>query len=80
MQDQSDSETPSRKIHSLRSTYESCDVALFSCESHIFEEAVQDDSWRDVMDEKISTIEKNHTWELVDLPERKVVTRAKMGL
>ena len=76
MKDQSDFETPSRKVRSLRSIYESCDVALFSCEQQIFEEAVQDDSWREAMDEEISTIEKNHTWEFVDLPERKECDRA----
>jgi len=29
------------------------------------------------MDEEISNIEENHTWELVDLPERKDVPKLK---
>jgi len=32
---------------------------------------VQDDVWIDAMDEEINAIEKNDTWELVDLPAEK---------
>ena len=32
-----------------------------------FEEAAQDKRWRDAMDEEITSIKKNDTWELVSL-------------
>ena len=75
MQDQVDSKAPPRKARSLRSIYELCDGALFSCESQIFKEAMQDDSWREAMDKEISPIEKNRTWELLDLSEGKDMIR-----
>ena len=39
------------------------------CELVDFEEVAQDKRWRDVMDEKIRSIERNDTWELVSLPK-----------
>ena len=36
-----------------------------------FEEAIKDKKWIDAMDEEINAIEKNNTWELVDLPKGK---------
>jgi hypothetical protein len=33
-----------------------------------FREVEQSISWRKAMQEEISSIEENHTWELVDLP------------
>ena len=42
-----------------------------------FEEAVKDKKWIDAMDEEINAIEKNNTWELVDLPKGKEVIRVK---
>ena len=38
-----------------------------------FEEAVKDKKWIDAMDEEMNAIEKNNTWELVDLPKGKEV-------
>ena len=36
-----------------------------------YDEAVESQEWLDVMEEEIFSIEKNETWELVDLPEGK---------
>lgn len=33
-----------------------------------FEQAIKDEAWRASMDTEIDTIEKNHTWQLTDLP------------
>lgn len=36
-----------------------------------FEEASSDENWKKAMDDEIRAIEKNDTWELVDLPTNK---------
>ena len=47
------------------------DFALFSIADPIcFEEAINNESWKKSMDEEIE-IEKNQTWQLVNLPEGK---------
>ena len=56
--------------------------SLFSLYFHVdvpihFEEAIKDKKWIEAMDEEIKSIEKNNTWELVDLPEGKEVIRIK---
>ncbi|XP_074352885.1 uncharacterized protein LOC141692040 [Apium graveolens] len=33
-----------------------------------FDQALKDEAWRAAMDIEIATIEKNHTWQLMDLP------------
>ncbi|XP_028098760.1 uncharacterized protein LOC114298399 [Camellia sinensis] len=44
--------------------------ALFSdCDPVTFQDAVKDQKWQKAMDEEIAAIEKNHTWELTDLPK-----------
>ena len=44
--------------------------ALFSdCDPTIFEDAVKESKWRNVMDSEIVAIEMNNTWELTDLPK-----------
>ena len=72
-----DSESPPRKVRSLRDVYESCDVNLFSCEPQSFEEAREDKVWIKAMDDEIGMIEKNKTWELVKLPKEKEVIGLK---
>ena len=48
------------------------DFALFSIADPIcFEEAIKYESWQGPMDEEIEAIEKNQTWQLVNLPEGK---------
>ena len=74
---QESSDSPLRKMRSLREIYESCDVSFFSCEPTNFEEASKQKVWRKAMDEEIATIQKNKTWELVDLPEGKDVIGLK---
>lgn len=36
----------------------------------VFEEAIKEPKWKNAMDEEITSIEKNNTWELVDNPQR----------
>ena len=42
-----------------------------------FEEAVEEELWSQAMNEKIECIEKNQTWELVDVPKDKYVINVK---
>ena len=42
-----------------------------------FEEAVEEEVWAQAMDEEIECIEKNQTWELVDVPKDKDVISVK---
>ena len=64
-------ESPPRKIKSLREIYESCELALFSCEPQDFEEASRNEDWIKAMNEEMATIVKNKTWEMVNLPNGK---------
>lgn len=51
-------------------------VAMFIAaeDPNCFEEAMQQDVWRQAMEAEITSIEENKTWELVDLPiEAKVI-------
>jgi hypothetical protein len=44
-------------------------LALFNTnDPSTFEEAVQFDNWRAAMNQEIEAIERNNTWELIDLP------------
>jgi hypothetical protein len=65
----------SRKTRSLREIYEDLDVhsnfALFTCQPTYFEEAIKEENWVKAMDEEMDSIEKNDTWDLVELPEGK---------
>lgn len=46
--------------------------ALFTDYDHVnFEDACKDLKWQKAMDDKITAIEKNYTWELTDLPKGK---------
>ena len=82
--DKSDStfSTPSykgKKTRSLKEIYdqeeENVDIysnfALFSCDPLYFDEAIKEDKWIKAMDEEIDSIERNNTWELMDLPKGK---------
>ena len=68
---------PTRKVRSLQDIYDSCDFAFFTCEPQNFEEAIGEEIWKKAMDEEIATIEKNHTWDLVELPKNKDVIGLK---
>ena len=43
---------------------------LSGCEPVSFDQAVQDEKWKKAMEEEISSIEKNQTWEIATLPEK----------
>ncbi|XP_057449943.1 uncharacterized protein LOC130741148 [Lotus japonicus] len=70
-EDDSDPETPPRKFRSLSEIYESCDMWFFASEPQFFDEAVKEDVWRKAMNNEMRSIEKNQTWQLVDLPKGK---------
>lgn len=44
--------------------------ALYICNDDPtnFDEAMKEEKWKDAMNQEIQSIERNHTWELVDLP------------
>ena len=63
-------ETPPRNFRSLTEIYNST-FALFISDPTTFEEAVKKEEWRKAMKEEIKSIEKNETWELMDLPKEK---------
>ncbi|KAL2903744.1 Retrovirus-related Pol polyprotein from transposon TNT 1-94, partial [Bienertia sinuspersici] len=44
---------------------------LSRSEPRSFREAMQDDGWRQAMQQEIKALEDNHTWELTDLPPDK---------
>ena len=45
--------------------------AFISTQPTYFEEAIKEKHWVEAMNQKIASIEKNQTWELVDLPRDK---------
>lgn len=57
----------------MREIYESNNIAFFPCEPQNFEKATKEDIWINAMDGEIATIEKNNTWEMMDLPEGKEI-------
>lgn len=61
--------THPKKTHSLREAYASCSFALYVFDPTCYDEVAKSQVWQDAMHEKISTIQKNKTWELVDLPK-----------
>jgi len=68
--DDSDSDFPYR----YRSLTDICVVSnfvLLTGEPQNYKEAADQEVWRKAMNEEIRSIEKNQTWELVNLPERK---------
>ncbi|XP_070040261.1 uncharacterized mitochondrial protein AtMg00820-like [Nicotiana tomentosiformis] len=53
-------------------------VAFFTIpEPTTFEEVVQDPRWVDTMQDEITALESNHTWDVVSLPEGKVFIGCK---
>ena len=51
--------------------YEQLQLSLFSYQPTSFNEAVKDAQWVKAMNEEIDAIEKNQTWDLVDIPADK---------
>ena len=52
-------------------------VLLADAEPLSFEEAISDGKWREAMNEEIKSIERNGTWELVNLPINKTPIAVK---
>lgn len=66
---------PVRGTRSLAEIYERSNLAML--EPSNFVEAKEDQRWIAAMQEEISMIQKNHTWELVDRPSDKNVIGVK---
>ena len=69
--EESSDETPPRKYRSLADIYASCQFALTVSDPIIYGEAAEKEEWQMAMVEEMKAIEKNETWEMVDLPEGK---------
>ena len=68
-------------MRSLKNIYDDLDVssnfALLAFQPSSFEEAIRDENWVQAMDEEMNSIEKNDTWDLVDLPNNKSLIGVK---
>ena len=51
---------------------------LATCDPIVFEEAINDEKWRIIMDEEIASIEKNNIWKLVSRPKGKKLIGVKL--
>lgn len=61
--------------HALSSSFDSFFISLSSilAPCSVFDsETLLQPRWRVAMEEEMSALEKNHTWELVDLPKRNI--------
>jgi hypothetical protein len=72
------SEPQNQRTRSLREIHQQLDdfeqhnlFALMSCQPTSFKEATKDPHWVQAMNQEIDSIEKNKTWDLVDLPSHK---------
>eukprot|EP00253_Pinus_taeda_P009922 PITA_09922 len=77
--------TPSergKKFRNLSDIYDEGMNSLLALFCHVddpihFEDAIKDKKWIEAMDEEMNAIERNKTWELVDLPKGKEVIGVK---
>jgi hypothetical protein len=74
----SSSELQNQRTRSLREIHQQLDdidqhnlFALMSCQPTSFKEAAKEPHWVQAMNQEIESIEKNKTWDLVDLPRHK---------
>jgi transposase InsO family protein len=72
------SEPQNQRTRSLREIHQQLDdfeqhnlFALMSCQPTSFKEAAKEPHWVQAMNQEIDSIEKNKTWDLVDLPTHK---------
>jgi hypothetical protein len=72
------SEPQNQRTRSLREIHQHLDdfeehnlFALMSCQPTSFKEATKEPHWVQAMNQEIDSIEKNTTWDLVDLPSHK---------
>ena len=79
--------SPPKKMRSLNDLYKVTnpidnDVTLYchlaTCDPIVFEEAINDEKWRIIMDEEIASIEKNNTWKLVPRTKEKKLIGVKL--
>ena len=70
-----DDDFPIRGTRSLTEVYERCNAAMI--EPANFREAAKSEVWRNAMQEEINMIEKNRTWDLVDIPTTRTVIQVK---
>jgi len=68
---ESNSKTHPMRVCPLIDIYYFCHVAFLSSEPQNFKEAVKEKKWRKAMNEEMASIEKNQTWNLVDLPKKR---------
>ena len=77
--------TPSergKKFRNLSDIYDEGMNSLFALYCHVddpihFEEDIKDKKWIEAMDEEMNAIERNKTWDLVELPKGKEVIGVK---
>ena len=71
-QNEQEDEPPIRGTKLLSDIYQRCNVAIYKPTG--YEKALKDIKWKKAMEEEMSMIQKNKTWNLVDKPEgRKVI-------
>ncbi|KAJ4820740.1 polyprotein [Rhynchospora pubera] len=64
------------KTKTLQELYATTQV-LMVADPDCFEEAAEKEEWRQAMDEEMSAIEQNQTWQLVELPKDRVAIGVK---
>ena len=62
-------DSPPGKVRSLKNVYESCSFALNVTDPTSNEEAAKQEVWLNAIKEELIAIERNHTWQLVILPD-----------
>jgi hypothetical protein len=74
----SSTELQNQRTRSLRQIHQQLDdieqhnlFALMSCQPTSFKEAAKEPHWVQAMNQEVDSIEKNKTWDLVDLPRHK---------
>eukprot|EP00253_Pinus_taeda_P030808 PITA_30808 len=72
----------SKKFRNLSDIYDEGMNSLFALFCHVddpihFEDAIKDKKWIEAMDEEMHAIERNTTWDLVELPNGKEVIGVK---
>ena len=58
-------------MKSLANIYARCNFCVF--EPKNFNQAIEDEAWRNAMQEEIDAIEKNKTWQLIERPIKKEI-------
>jgi len=71
-----------KKFRNLSDIYDEGTNSLFALYCHVddlihFKDAIKDRKWIEAMDEEMNAIERNKTWDLVELPKGKEVIGVK---